>query len=343
MDPSTQPFKRPRIYQEPLESSCIFGSIWTGSEKENFFRALQKYGRRDVRRIANNLKTKSYIEVGLYLDLLERGATEKDGQDSDLEEEEEDEMNSVHPSAQDISTVTLRVEERQANKLLEAEERKAIKRAEKEFNTKLTDEEYKKMEVLHLENALDLSSLLYMKEDSVILKGSFLEMYNCLIRFLVPLIRDVIVFAEEHVFDSASRPQSKMVHLNDVRKALLSRSVEFNRDSFFIRLIERLSKEGNLVEDSDSDSDEPLINIGRRNVQEDIGVTIESENDSTTDDDESSHEEADSTSESEIVEPDTFSDPENTLIYVNSVQTDEESDSELSLKDEMLETEDFEM
>ncbi|ORX92012.1 hypothetical protein K493DRAFT_339024 [Basidiobolus meristosporus CBS 931.73] len=358
MDQATRPYKRPRIHQEPLENSSIFGSVWTGDEKEKFFRALQKYGKRDIRRIADDIKSKSYVEVGLYLDILERTAMEKENKGSDSEED--DEMNSVHPSAQDISTVSLRVEERQAKKLLEAEERKAIKRAEREYNTRLTEEESKKIEVLHIENALSLSSLsvlvpstlpsltitnmmlstrLYMKEEPVILKGLFLEMYNCLLRFLVPLIRDVIIFAEEHVIDPVARPQNKMIHINDVRKALLSRNAEFNRDTFFFRLIERLSKEDRLVEDSDSDSDEPLIYASRRNTRQVVEVPPQYENDSTTDDDDDdddNQEESECSSSSESICQDRFSDPEDTLIYLNDLQTDGESEQSTSSNGEDL-------
>jgi RNA polymerase I-specific transcription initiation factor RRN5 len=60
-------------YREPLVTSQIGCSIWTGEEKDLFFSALSRLGRDNVRDIASRIETKSETEVQEYIQLLHEG------------------------------------------------------------------------------------------------------------------------------------------------------------------------------------------------------------------------------------------------------------------------------
>ncbi|KAI9789170.1 MAG: hypothetical protein M1816_006302 [Peltula sp. TS41687] len=63
--------------RNPLPASQIGASYWTSEEKEAFFKALPVLGRDDVQGIAARIKTKSSLEVTLYLRLLQRAMLDR--------------------------------------------------------------------------------------------------------------------------------------------------------------------------------------------------------------------------------------------------------------------------
>ena len=61
-----------------LTESQIGTSVWSTAEKARFFSSLARYGRHDVQTIASLVGSKSEPEIRVYLDLLHKGAVERE-------------------------------------------------------------------------------------------------------------------------------------------------------------------------------------------------------------------------------------------------------------------------
>ena len=76
-DVSTQTEVPEKIEETPFPASQIGASYWTSEEKDAFFRALPVLGKDNVTGIASRIRTKSSLEVTLYLQLLSRAMVDR--------------------------------------------------------------------------------------------------------------------------------------------------------------------------------------------------------------------------------------------------------------------------
>ncbi|EPE31081.1 Homeo [Glarea lozoyensis ATCC 20868] len=77
-----------REKKDAFHKSQLGASIWTSSEKELFFAALERLGRADARGIAQRIRTKSTLEVHEYLRLLDEGGRGREEKDKSIPESE---------------------------------------------------------------------------------------------------------------------------------------------------------------------------------------------------------------------------------------------------------------
>lgn len=62
---------------DPLNKSQLGAMTWLADEKDRFFTALGKYGRRDLRSLADAVETKSELEIKAYLKALQQAELER--------------------------------------------------------------------------------------------------------------------------------------------------------------------------------------------------------------------------------------------------------------------------
>jgi hypothetical protein len=167
-----------RYYRDVTSNPELSSSgDWTAKEKEEFFKSLARYGKRNVHMISDKIKTKQPYQVVTYMNLLEFESKRR--------------KVLVEDECEESSEWQVRWEEKQAEKRLIKEDEKAIER-EKTLEMKLLQaEEYY---VYNFVNFAFFNNLL----SGTMNHNACLEMHRKMIDWIFYLVTELCHYHEEY-------------------------------------------------------------------------------------------------------------------------------------------------